>query len=77
MDLFFVDIKELNRYFMTNVSKVKKRNYFDMRLVSKTDTKRPVCFAVDRREEFCAHQTQKSPVKIKHFSVNKKFQVIH
>ena len=58
---------------MTNVSPVKKKNYSDMRLVSKTDTKRAVCFAVDRREEFCAYQAQKSPVKIKNFSVNKKF----
>ena len=58
---------------MTNVSPVKKGNYFDVRLVSKTGTKRAVCFAVDRREEFCAYQAQKSPVKIKKFSVNKKF----
>ena len=58
---------------MTNVSPVKKGNYFDVRLVSKTGTKRAVCFAVDRREEFCAYQAQKSPVKIKIFSVNKKF----
>ena len=28
---------------MTNVSPVKKGNYFDMRLVSKTDIKRVVC----------------------------------
>ena len=41
---------------MTNVSSVKKGNYFDMRLVSKTDTKRAVCFAVDRREEFGEYQ---------------------
>ena len=58
---------------MTNVSPVKKGNYFDMRLVSKTDTRRAVCFAVDRREEFCAYQAQKSLVKITNFSVNKKF----
>ena len=56
---------------MTNVSPVKKVNYFDMRLVSKT--KRAVCFAVDRRKEFCACEAQKSLVKIKKFSVNKKF----
>ena len=37
------------------------------------DTKRAVCFAVGRHEEFCAHQAQKSPVKINFFSVNKKF----
>ena len=43
-----------------------------MRLVSKTDTKRAICFAVNRREEFCAYQAQKSLVKIKNFSVNKK-----
>ena len=43
-----------------------------MRLVSKTDTKRAMCFAVNRREEFCAYQAQKSLVKIKNFSVNKK-----
>ena len=54
-------------------SPVKKGNYFDMRLVSKTGTKNAVCFAVDRCEEFCAYQAQKSPVKIKTFSVNKKF----
>ena len=58
---------------MTNASPVKKANYFNMRLVSKTDTKRVVCFAVDRREEFCAYQAQKSPAKIKKFSVSKKF----
>ena len=58
---------------MTNVAPVIKGNYFDMRLVSKSDSKRAVCFAVDRREEFCAYQAQKSPVKIKIFSVNKKF----
>ena len=58
---------------MTNVSSVKKGNYFDMTLVSKTDTKRAVCFAEERREEFCVYQVQKSPVKIKKFSVNKKF----
>ena len=44
-----------------------------MKLVSKTDTKTAVCFAVNRREEFCAYQAQESPVKIKNFSVNKKF----
>ena len=48
---------------MTNVSPVKKGNYFDMRLVSKTATKRTVCFAVDRREEFFSYQARKSPVK--------------
>ena len=37
---------------MANFSPVKKGNYFDMRLVSKTDTKRAVCLAVDRREDF-------------------------
>ena len=58
---------------MTNVAPVIKGNYFDMRLVSKSDSKRAVCFAVDRREEFCAYQAQQSPVKIKIFSVNKKF----
>ena len=58
---------------MTNVSPVKKGNYFDMRLVSKMDTKKAVCFAVDRHEEFCAYKAQKSPVKINFFSVNKKF----
>ena len=58
---------------MTNVAPVIKGNYFDMRLVSKSDSKRAVCFAVDRREEFCAYQAQKSPVKIKIFSVNKIF----
>ena len=58
---------ELNGYCMTNVSPVKKGNYFDMRLLSKTDTKRAVCFAVDRREEFCAYQAQTSSVKIKNF----------
>ena len=52
---------------MTNVEPVIKGNYFDMRLVSKTDSKRAVCLAVDRREEFCAYQAQKSPVKIKIF----------
>ena len=57
----------------SNVSPFKKGNYFDMRLVLKTDTKRAVCFAVDRREEFCAYQAQKSPVNVKNFSVNKKF----
>ena len=36
---------------MTNVSPVKKGNYFDMRLVSKTDTRRAVCFVVDRRDK--------------------------
>ena len=56
---------------MTNVLPVKKGNYFDMRLVSKTDTKRAVCFAVDRREEFCAYKAERSPVKIKKISVNK------
>ena len=40
---------------MTNVSPVKKGNYFDMRLVSKADTKRAVCFVADSREEFCAY----------------------
>ena len=50
---------------MTNISPVKKGNYFDMRLASKTDTKRAVWFAVDRREEFCRYQAQKSRVKIK------------
>ena len=68
-----IDIKELNEYFITDVSQVKKRNYFGMRLVSKTDIKRALCFAVNRREEFCAYQVQKSPVKIKFFSVNEKF----
>ena len=58
---------------MTNVAPVIKGNYFDMRLVSKSDSKRAVCFAVDRREKFCAYQAQKSPVKIKIFSVNKIF----
>ena len=66
-------MKELNGYFITDISPVKKGNYFDMRLVPKTDTKRAVCFAVDRREEFCAYQAQKFPAKIKSFSVNKKF----
>ena len=64
---------ELNGYFMTNVSPVKKGNYFDMKLVSKTDTKRVMCFAVDRSEEFCAYQAQKFPVKMKEFSVNENF----
>ena len=50
---------------MTNVSPVKKGNYFDMRLVSKADTKRAVRFVADSREEFCGYQAQKSPVKIK------------
>ena len=58
---------------MTNVAPVIKGNYFDMRLVSKSDSKRAVCFAVDRPEEFCAYQAHKSPVKIKIFSVNKIF----
>ena len=58
---------------MTNVSPNKKGNYFDIRLVSKTDTKRAVCFAVDRRGKFCAYQAQKSPVKIKLFLFNKNF----
>ena len=58
---------------MTNISPVKKGNYFDKRLVSKTDTKRAMCFAMDRSEEFCAYQAQKSPVKITFFLVNKKF----
>ena len=58
---------------MTNVSPVKKGNYFDMRLVSKTDTKRAVCFAVDRREELCAYQAQKSSAEMENFSVNKKY----
>ena len=62
---------------MTNVSPVKKGNYFDMRLVSKTGTKNAVCFAVDRCEEFCTYQAQKSPEKIKTFSVNKKFGYNH
>ena len=44
-----------------------------MILVSKTDTERAVCFAVDRCEEFSAYQAQKSRVKIKYFSVNEKF----
>ena len=66
-------MKELNGYFKTNVSPVKKGNYVDMRLVSKTDTMRAVCFTVDRGEEICAYQAQKYPVKIKNFSVNKKF----
>ena len=52
---------------MTNVSPVKKGNSFDMRLVSRTDTKRAVCFAVDRHEEFCAYQALKSPVQKKIF----------
>ena len=63
----------MNGYFITNISPVKKENYFDMRLVPKTDTKRAVCFAVDRGEEFCAYQTQKFPAKTKSFSVNKEF----
>ena len=58
---------------MTTVSPVKKGNYFSMILVSKPDTERAVCFAVDRCEEFCAYQAQKSRVKIKNFSVNKRF----
>ena len=58
---------------MTNVSPVKKWNYFNMKLIWKTGTKRAVCLAVDRCEQFCAYQAQKSPVNIIFFSVNKKF----
>ena len=54
----------MNGYFVTNVSQVKKVNYFEMRLISKTDTKR-VFFSVDRPEEFYAYQVQESLVKIK------------
>ena len=49
---------------MTNVSPVKKGNYLDMRLVSKTDTKRAVCLAVDRREEFCQQRQIKINIEI-------------
>ena len=60
---------------MTNVSPVKKENYFDTRIVSKTDIKRAVWFAVDRCDRFCAYQGHKSPDKINNSSVNKKFGI--
>ena len=59
---------------MTNVSPVKQGKYFDLRLVSKNDDKRAVCFTTDKRNEFQNYQEQKSPLKITNFTVSKKFR---
>ena len=40
-----------------------------MRLILKLDTKRVVCFAIDKRREFCTYQTQKPQVKIFPFKI--------
>ena len=61
--LVFLDIRELWLY-SDKLSPVKKGNYFDMRLIPKSDSKTTVCFTVDRRSEICTYQAQKSPVKI-------------
>ena len=58
---------------MTNVSPVKHGRYFDLRLGSKNDDKRTVCFTIDKRNQFQNYQEQKSPLKITNFTVSKKF----
>ena len=61
----FLDISELDGYFLRNISPIKKENYFYLGLVSKSNSRRAVCFATERYEELRKYQLQKSPVKIK------------
>ena len=68
--IFFLDSGELDGYFLRNISPVKKGNYFDLRLVSKSNSRRAVCFAIKRYKEFRKYQLKKSPVKIKHFRLS-------
>ena len=44
-------------------SKLKKK-LFLYAITAKSDTKRAVCFAADRREEFCTYQAQKPKANI-------------
>lgn len=66
----FLDISESDGCFLTNILLVKKGNFFDIRLVSKSNSRRAVCFTTERYEEFRKYQLQKSPVKIKHFRLS-------
>ena len=57
---------------MNNVSPVKQGRYFDLRLVSKNDDKRAVCFTTDKRSQFQNYQEQKCYLKVMNFTVSKK-----
>ena len=65
-----MDTSQLDGYFLKNISPVKKLNYFDLRLVSKSNSRRALCFATERYEEFRKYQLQKSPVQRKHFRLS-------
>ena len=58
---------------MTNALPGKQGRYFDLKLISRNDDKRAVCFTTDKRNQFQHFQEQKSALKIKNFEISKKF----
>ena len=70
-----LDTPELNCY-VHSVSPVKKSgstSYFNCNLQTKTNVYRGVCFATAKQETLEAMQKQKSPVKIKNYTINTKY----
>ena len=51
----------------------KDDKVFDLKLISRNDDKRAVCFTTDKRNQFQHYQEQKSALKIKNFEISKKF----
>ena len=58
---------------MSPVKTSEKYKYFDMKLVTKDSTRRAVCFAVNRKNEFEEIQNNKSPVKINVYTISNRF----
>ena len=58
---------------MSPIKKSGKISYFDCNLQTESDIYRGVCFAVKKKETLEAMQNQKSPVKIKRYSLSTKY----
>ena len=58
---------------MSPVKTSEKYKYFDMKLVTKDSTRRAVCFAVNRKNEFEEIQNNKIPVKINDCTITNRF----
>lgn len=73
--LFPIDTPELHCY-VHSVSPLKKSghtSYINCTLQTKSKLHRGVCFATSKQETLEAMEKQKSPVKIKNFTINNKY----
>ena len=73
--LFPIDTPELHCY-VHSVSPLKKSghtSYINCTLQTKSKVHRGVCFATSKQETLEAMEKQKSPVKIKNFTINNKY----